>query len=113
MALMLDRESVLQKLFAVLGRGLSDLRQHRPASAGRAGNLAASHGFRCLLESQRLDELIEEQCHAVGELVLCHIRRGPLRDFQPASRDQLTAVSGQELVHHGRRTTLIQALSVS
>ena len=68
----LDRETVLQQLFAVQGRRFADFRQCRLAATRTPGDPAAAGRVGDTFDRQRLDELVQEDGDAVLQLFVAH-----------------------------------------
>jgi hypothetical protein len=69
------------------------------ACARGARDLLAVGRIAFVLGLQRLDELIQEQRNAIGELRARGRTGRPLRDLGRAARDQLISVAGQKTLH--------------
>jgi hypothetical protein len=99
---LVDGKAQFKELLAMGRSADSHLGQRQRIAARSARYLQALAAFVRFFGLQRSAQLLEEQRHAVLQLLLSGLSVRPLSDLRLASRDQFVAIVGQERVHHVR-----------
>jgi len=96
---LVDGVTQQQQLLAMRGGANADLGQRPRVAARRARDGRARRGIVIVLCREGAGELVQEQGHPMGQLLVGRLAPGALGHLSLAPRDQFVAVVGQEMVH--------------